>query len=393
MTRKATKTGKELERWVANAYREMGARKVEHDVELAGNQIDVYVELETPGRLLHRIAVEAKDWTSTVGIDIVNEFAIIVNLLRTKGLIDEGVIVSASGFSKQARNAGREHCIRLLESADLTAMVAKEKGTRLTISPSPAIPDGPSAPRSGEDEQSPPPVEMEIVTVRVRRWLIGVLRDPLWQGIAGVIAIIALIVSCVSIGGLDKVASLLGPMPTPTSTPTPTPTLTSTPTQTPTDTPTPTPTPTPPCPIYIDDAIWYENEGALLRMVRGADPTRPDAVKITFENPYPNSFSSWVVPLDTCDATGSESLSFWVRGETGGEQFLVGIKDSHTNSGDEPKVQQTASTDWQPMSISLKEFLALKWQDLSSLENLSLGFTCALGSGTIYVDGFIIGPP
>jgi hypothetical protein len=153
MTRKATKTGKELERWVANAYREMGARKVEHDVELAGNQIDVYVELETPGRLLHRIAVEAKDWTSTVGIDIVNEFAIIVNLLRTKGLIDEGVIVSASGFSKQARNAGREHSIRLLESADLTAMVAKEKGTRLTTSPSPVIPDGPSAPQPGESEE------------------------------------------------------------------------------------------------------------------------------------------------------------------------------------------------------------------------------------------------
>jgi hypothetical protein len=153
MIRKATKTGKELECWVANAYRAMGARKVEHDVELAGNQIDVYVELETPGRLLHRIAVEAKDWTSTVGIDIVNEFAIIVNLLRTKGLIDEGVIVSASGFSKQARNAGREHSIRLLESADLTAIVAKEKGTRLTTSPSPAIPDGPSAPQPRESEE------------------------------------------------------------------------------------------------------------------------------------------------------------------------------------------------------------------------------------------------
>jgi hypothetical protein len=152
MARKATKTGKELECWVANAYREMGARKVEHDVELAGNQIDVYVELETPGRLLHRIAVEAKDWTSTVGIDIVNEFAIIVNLLRTKGLIDEGVIVSASGFSKQARNAARKHNIRLLEPADLTAMVAEEKATGLT-SPSPAIPDGPSAPQPRESEE------------------------------------------------------------------------------------------------------------------------------------------------------------------------------------------------------------------------------------------------
>ena len=42
MTTKAAKTGKELEQRVANAYRQMGAKKVEHDVELAGNQIDVY---------------------------------------------------------------------------------------------------------------------------------------------------------------------------------------------------------------------------------------------------------------------------------------------------------------------------------------------------------------
>ena len=40
MNKKAVKAGKELERRVADAYRQMGARKVEHDVELAGHQID-----------------------------------------------------------------------------------------------------------------------------------------------------------------------------------------------------------------------------------------------------------------------------------------------------------------------------------------------------------------
>ena len=43
------KSGKALELHVADAYRHLGARKVEHDVELAGNQIDVYVELATHG--------------------------------------------------------------------------------------------------------------------------------------------------------------------------------------------------------------------------------------------------------------------------------------------------------------------------------------------------------
>lgn len=130
MNQGAKKTGRELERQVADAYRRMGARKVEHDVEMAGNQIDVYVELETPGCLLHRVAVEVKDWSRSVGINIVNKFAGVAGLLRTRGMIDEGVIVSASGFSKQARNAAAEHSIRLLEPADLETMVARPRDGR-----------------------------------------------------------------------------------------------------------------------------------------------------------------------------------------------------------------------------------------------------------------------
>jgi len=143
MTSKATKTGSELERRVTDAYRQMGARKVEHDVELAGNQVDVYVELETPGCLLHRIAVEAKDWSKPVGIDVVNGFAFIAGLLRSKGLIDEGIIVSASGFSKPARNAAKEHSIRLLEPADLEAIASP---ARMAEQNRPPVPTGPPLP-------------------------------------------------------------------------------------------------------------------------------------------------------------------------------------------------------------------------------------------------------
>jgi tetratricopeptide (TPR) repeat protein len=121
----ATNTGKQLEIDVAQAYRQMGAWKVEHNVEIGGNQIDVYAELETPGRLLHRIAVEVKDWNSPVGIDIVNRFGHIAKLLHSQRLIDEGLIVSASGFSRPARRAAQTHGIRLVEFADLEALVAK----------------------------------------------------------------------------------------------------------------------------------------------------------------------------------------------------------------------------------------------------------------------------
>ena len=122
MAEKNTKTGKVLERQVADAYRAIGARRVEHDVELAGHQIDVYVEMETADRSLHRIAVEAKDYGSPVGIQIVHQFGNVVDTLRRLGHIDEGVIVSAAGFSRPARNAAREHGLRLLERADLEAM-------------------------------------------------------------------------------------------------------------------------------------------------------------------------------------------------------------------------------------------------------------------------------
>jgi len=58
MAKKTTKTGKALEWQVADAYRAMSARKVEHDVELSGHQIDVYVEMETADRALHRVTTQ-----------------------------------------------------------------------------------------------------------------------------------------------------------------------------------------------------------------------------------------------------------------------------------------------------------------------------------------------
>ena len=123
------KTGLRLERQVADAYRAMGAWKVEHDVELAGRQIDVYVEMGTADRALHRIAVEAKDYEEKVGIGVVEGFSQVVDGLRRRGQVDEGVIVSAHGYSRQARNRGKEEGLRLLEPADLEAISAGEGST------------------------------------------------------------------------------------------------------------------------------------------------------------------------------------------------------------------------------------------------------------------------
>jgi hypothetical protein len=125
-----SRNGRALERKVANFYRRMGAWRVEHDVLKAGHQIDVYVEMVGLDHSMHRIAVEAKDWQSPVGIDVVRDWALVVDSLRRAGLIDEGVIVSHIGFTKPARQAAADYSrqglpIRLLELADLRAYKGK----------------------------------------------------------------------------------------------------------------------------------------------------------------------------------------------------------------------------------------------------------------------------
>lgn len=122
------KTGRALERQVADLYRALEVRKVEHDVLMAGHQIDVYVEMAGPDGSLHRIAVEVKDWQSRVGVDVVCDWTRVVEDLRRAGLVDEGVIVSLMGFTKPARQEVAAHVrrglpVRLQELADLQASV------------------------------------------------------------------------------------------------------------------------------------------------------------------------------------------------------------------------------------------------------------------------------
>lgn len=122
MDKEKVKTGKSFERCVADAYRAMGAHKVEHDIELAGHQIDIYVELGTTvDHSHHRIAVEARDRKKVIGIGQVRDYSEVVDSLRRLDLIDEGVIVGAHGFSRPGRTRARKEGIRLFELADLEA--------------------------------------------------------------------------------------------------------------------------------------------------------------------------------------------------------------------------------------------------------------------------------
>lgn len=113
----------EFERRVAAIFRALGA-DVEHNVSLAGNQIDVFVSEKTQTGQTIRYAVECKFFSKPVGIDTVNAFAGLTILLRNRGLIDKAILVSKSGFTTRARDAAREHGVDLLEIADLEQRIA-----------------------------------------------------------------------------------------------------------------------------------------------------------------------------------------------------------------------------------------------------------------------------
>ena len=108
----------EFERSVAAIFRILGA-KVEHEVEVAGNQIDVLVTETTSSGIPLRTAIECKAYTKQVGLGTTNFYAQLAQLLRDRGLIDKFAIVAQSGFTKNARKAGREHGLELMEYADL----------------------------------------------------------------------------------------------------------------------------------------------------------------------------------------------------------------------------------------------------------------------------------
>ena len=117
----ATQRGYQFEREVAAIYRALGAR-VEQDIVLAGNQIDILIEEQTSSGTRLRTAVECKAYSRPVGIDVVNQFASLIALLKQRGMVDRGAIITSKGFTNQARAAGKD-LLELLEIIDLKQRV------------------------------------------------------------------------------------------------------------------------------------------------------------------------------------------------------------------------------------------------------------------------------
>lgn len=111
---------------VAQLYRVLGA-KVKQNMNLLGFEIDVYVEEETPSKLKLRTVIECKLHKAKVGNVSVNDFARKVATLKEAKLADKGIIVSHSGFSKDACLIAEKTGIELLTIEDLKQLVSSKK--------------------------------------------------------------------------------------------------------------------------------------------------------------------------------------------------------------------------------------------------------------------------
>lgn len=111
---------------VAQLYRVLGA-KVKQNVNLSGFEIDVYVEEETLSKQKLRTVIECKLHKAKVGNVLVNDFARKVATLKEAKLADKGIIVSHSGFSKDAFLVAEKTGLELLTIEDLKQLVSSKK--------------------------------------------------------------------------------------------------------------------------------------------------------------------------------------------------------------------------------------------------------------------------
>jgi hypothetical protein len=103
----------EFEDFVAQIYRVISGSAVQRNVNLAGNQVDIYFEEETSSGHVIRTAVECKYYHTRVPKSAVLQFATVSNFLRQAGLIDKAVMIAYQGFTQDAQLAAKASNIDL----------------------------------------------------------------------------------------------------------------------------------------------------------------------------------------------------------------------------------------------------------------------------------------
>lgn len=109
-------TGSEFEESTLKVLRLLGY-EVKHNVTLEGSQIDLLAEYKT-GVIPLRLMVECKDEDQNVGIEAIKQFSGALSPVRGK-LVDKGLLVAKSGFTRAAKELGDAAGIQLVTFNEL----------------------------------------------------------------------------------------------------------------------------------------------------------------------------------------------------------------------------------------------------------------------------------
>ena len=116
--------------------------------------------------------------------------------------------------------------------------------------------------------------------------------------------------------------------------------------------------------------------------------------------PTPDNPNPEPLPEQYLDGSKYKAIKFWVRGEKGDENFVVGLSDRHWDKiGDSVKSEEIGkylpagklTTDWQQANIPLDEFFL----DSTQLASISIVFEGDLfpetgHAGVIYIDDIVL---
>lgn len=118
---------------VAGLYRALGAARVRQNVNLAGNQIDVYVEEFTESGQLLRTAIDCKFYDGQVPKSAILPVATVMTFLRQHDIIDRGAVVAYNGFSQDSFLVAQQGRLELIDFEELEAKVENRHGKLLSL--------------------------------------------------------------------------------------------------------------------------------------------------------------------------------------------------------------------------------------------------------------------
>lgn len=121
---------------------------------------------------------------------------------------------------------------------------------------------------------------------------------------------------------------------------------------------------------------------------------KPDEAWGSFAMDLGPTIDLTVVPkkVESFDVSGYRYLTFWVKGEKGGEKMSLLMRDGHALNY-MPQVKHTlsaATTEWQKIVVSLSEFKGRI--DLTAVDNIGLAFGRDVGNlkgEIIFIDAFM----